>query len=148
MSQMQSATELLKASLGALSAPIVSALTPAIVTLCGWLTNAINAINKFISAVSGKSTWTRAKKQQKDYAGSLKDTASAAKQAAGALAAFDDLNVLQKNDTSGSGGSSGGSTSPEYEEVALTDQYCKKSIAGIVADCSCHWCSISDMESI
>lgn len=121
MSQMQSATELLKASLGALSAPIVSALTPAIVTLCGWLTNAINAINKFISAVSGKSTWTRAKKQQKDYAGSLKDTASAAKQAAGALAAFDDLNVLQKNDTSGSGGSSGGSTSPEYEEVALTE---------------------------
>ena len=121
MSQMQSATELLKASLGALSAPIVSALTPAIVTLCGWLTNAINAINKFISAVSGKSTWTRAKKQQKDYAGSLKDTASAAKQAAGALAAFDDLNVLQKNDTSGSGGSSGGSTSQEYEEVALTE---------------------------
>ena len=121
MSQMQSATELLKASLGALSAPIVSALTPAIVTLCGWLTNAINAINKFISAVSGKSTWTRAKKQQKDYAGSLKDTASAAKQAAGALAAFDDLNVLQKDDTSGSGGSSSGSSSPEYEEVALTE---------------------------
>lgn len=120
MSEMKSATNLLKDSLGTLSAPIVSALTPAIVNLCLWLTNAINAINKFISAVSGKSTWTRAKKQQKDYAGSLKDTANAAKQAAGALASFDDLNVLQKNDSSGSG-SSGSGSSPEYEEVALTE---------------------------
>ena len=120
MSEMKSATNLLKDSLGTLSAPIVSALTPAIVNLCLWLTNAINAINKLISAVSGKSTWTRAKKQQKDYAGSLKDTANAAKQAAGALASFDDLNVLQKNDSSGSG-SSGSGSSPEYEEVALTE---------------------------
>ncbi|MDD6195257.1 MAG: hypothetical protein PUB19_10280 [Lachnospiraceae bacterium] len=120
MSEMKSATETLKSSFGTLTAPIVSALTPAIVTLCGWLTNAINAMNKFISAVSGKSTWTRAKKQQVDYAKSLDKTAASAKKASGALASFDDLNVLHKNESSDSGtaaGSSGGG----YEEVALTE---------------------------
>ena len=120
MSEMASATATLKNSIGALTAPIISALTPAIVTLCTWLTNAINAMNRFIAAISGKSTWTKAKKQQVDYAASLDKTAGSAKKAAGALAAFDDLNVLQKNDSgSGSGGTSG-SSGGGYEEVPLT----------------------------
>ena len=122
MSEMASASATLKNSIGALTAPIISALTPAIVTLCTWLTNAINAMNRFIAAISGKSTWTKAKKQQVDYAASLDKTAGSAKKAAGALAAFDDLNVLQKNDSgSGSGGSSGASGSG-YEEVPLTQK--------------------------
>lgn len=117
MSEMASASATLKNSIGALTAPIISALTPAIVTLCTWLTNAINAMNRFIAAISGKSTWTKAKKQQVDYAASLDKTAGSAKKAAGALAAFDDLNVLQKNDSgSGSGGTSSGG-SDLYEEV-------------------------------
>jgi hypothetical protein len=122
MSEMASASATLKNSIGALTAPIISALTPAIVTLCTWLTNAINATNRFIAAISGKSTWTKAKKQQVDYAASLDKTAGSAKKAAGALAAFDDLNVLQKNDSgSGSGGTSGASGSG-YEEVPLTEK--------------------------
>jgi hypothetical protein len=122
MSEMASATATLKNSIGALTAPIISALTPAIVTLCTWITNAINAMNRFIAVISGKSTWTKAKKQQVDYAASLDKTAGSAKKAAGALAAFDDLNVLQKNDSgSGSGGASGASGSG-YEEVPLTEK--------------------------
>lgn len=122
MSEMASATATLKNSIGALTTPIISALTPAIVTLCTWLTNAINAMNRFIAVISGKSTWTKAKKQQVDYAASLDKTASSAKKAAGALASFDDLNVLQKNDSgSGSGGTSGTSGSG-YEEVPLTEK--------------------------
>ena len=122
MSEMASATATLKNSIGALTAPIISALTPAIVTLCTWITNAINAMNRFIAAISGKSTWTKAKKQQVDYAASIDKTAGSAKKAARALAAFDDLNVLQKNDSgSGSGGSSGASGSG-YEEVPLTQK--------------------------
>lgn len=117
MSEMASAAATLKNSIGALTAPIISALTPAIVTLCTWLTNAINAINRFIAAISGKSTWTKAKKQQVDYAASLDKTAGSAKKAAGALAAFDDLNVLQKNDSGSGSGGSGSGGSDLYEEV-------------------------------
>lgn len=117
MSEMASASATLKNSIGALTAPIISALTPAIVTLCTWLTNAINAMNRFIAAISGKSTWTKAKKQQVDYAASLDKTAGFAKKAAGALAAFDDLNVLQKNDSGSGSGGSGSGGSDLYEEV-------------------------------
>ena len=117
MSEMASATATLKNSIGALTAPIISALTPAIVTLCTWLTNAINAMNRFIAAISGKSTWTKAKKQQVDYAASLDKPAGSAKKAAGALAAFDDLNVLQKNDSGSGSGGSGSGGSDLYEEV-------------------------------
>ena len=117
MSEMASATATLKNSIGALTAPIISALTPAIVTLCTWLTNAINAMNRFIAAISGKSTWTKAKKQQVDYAASLDKTAGSAKKASGALAAFDDLNVLQKNDSASGSGGSGSGGSDLYEEV-------------------------------
>lgn len=117
MSKMASAAATLKNSIGALTAPIISALTPAIVTLCTWLTNAINAMNRFIAAISGKSTWTKAKKQQVDYAASLDKTAGSAKKAARALAAFDDLNVLQKNDSGSGSGGSGSGGSDLYEEV-------------------------------
>lgn len=117
MSEMASASATLKNSIGALTAPIISALTPAIVTLCTWLTNAINATNRFIAAISGKSTWTKAKKQQVDYAASLDKTAGSAKKAAGALAAFDDLNVLQKNDSGSGSGGTGSGGSDLYEEV-------------------------------
>lgn len=117
MSEMVSAASTLKSSIGALITPIISALTPAIVTLCTWLTNAINAMNRFIAVISGKSTWTKAKKQQVDYAASLDKTAGSAKKAAGALAAFDDLNVLQKNDSGSGSGGSGSGGSDLYEEV-------------------------------
>mgnify|MGYP004462393277 CR=1 FL=1 len=126
MSEMASATATLKNSIGALTAPIISALTPAIVTLCTWLTNAINAMNRFIAAISGKSTWTKAKKQQVDYAASLDKTSGAAKKAAGALAAFDDLNVLQKNDSGSSSGGAGSGGSDLYEEVPTSSDLTKK----------------------
>lgn len=122
MSEMASATATLKNSIGALTAPIISALTPAIVTLCTWLTNAINAMNRFIAVISGKSTWTKAKKQQVDYAASLDKTAGSAKKAAGALAAFDDLNVLQKNDSGSGSGGTAGASGGGYEEVPLTEK--------------------------
>ena len=121
MSEMKSATATLKASLGTLAAPILSAIIPAIVKLCGWLTNAVNAVNKFISAISGKKTWTRAKKQQIDYASSLDKTAKAAKKVKGALQGFDELNVISSNDSDGSSGTNN-SVGNGYEEVPLTEK--------------------------
>lgn len=121
MSEMKSATATLKAALGALAAPIVSMVTPALSRLCDWLTRAINAMNQFIALLSGQSTWTRAKQQQVDYAKSLEKTSGAAKKAAGALASFDDLNVLSKSDSGG-----GGASSDLYEEVPTGDALSKK----------------------
>lgn len=122
MSSLKSSIATLNAALGTLAAPIVSMVTPALARLCDWLTKAINAMNQFIALLSGQSTWTRAKQQQVDYAKSLEKTSGVAKKAAGALAAFDDLNVLQKNDSGGSGSS----TTGMYEEVQVSDKMASK----------------------
>ena len=123
MSEMKSATLNLKNSIGAAAIPIVNALAPALTVLCSWLTKAINLFNKFISALSGKKTWTRAKEQQVDYAASLDNTANAAKKAKGALQGFDELNVINSNDSGSSGGGSGGSGGGVgYEDIPLTEK--------------------------
>lgn len=122
MSSLKSSIATLNAALGTLEAPIVSMVTPALARLCDWLTKAINTMNQFIALLSGQSTWTRAKQQQVDYAKSLEKTSGVAKKAAGALAAFDDLNVLQKNDSGGSGSSTAGM----YEEVQVSDKMASK----------------------
>lgn len=123
MSEMKSATLNLKNSIGAAAIPIVNALAPALTVLCSWLTKAINLFNKFISALSGKKTWIRAKEQQVDYAASLDNTANAAKKAKGALQGFDELNVINSNDSGSSGDGSGGSGGGvDYEEVPLTEK--------------------------
>lgn len=119
MSELKTATSTLKASLGTLAAPIVSAVIPAIVTLCNWITTAVNKMNELVAALSGKSTWTRAKQQQVDYAKSLNSTAGAAKKAAGALQGFDELNVINSNSSGGGGGGTDASTM--YEEVPTSD---------------------------
>ena len=119
MSELKSATSTLKASLGTLAAPIVSAVIPAIVALCNWITTAVNKMNELVAALSGKSTWTRAKQQQVDYAKSLNGTAGAAKKAAGALQGFDELNVINSNSSGGGGGGTDASTM--YEEVPTSD---------------------------
>lgn len=99
-------------------------------TLCNWLTTAVNKINMLISALSGKSTWTRAKKQQVDYAKSLNSTAAAAKKAAGALQGFDELNVISSNN-SGSDGGGSDTGNVAYEEMPISDS--AKKIKDILA---------------
>ena len=130
MSSLKSSIATLNAALGTLAAPIVSMVTPALARLCDWLTKAINAMNQFIALLSGQSTWTRAKQQQVDYAKSLEKTSGVAKKAAGALAAFDDLNVLQIDSDSGGGNSD--SVAGMYEEVQVSDKMASK--LGMIRD--------------
>lgn len=121
MSEMASATATLKNALATAFAPIITMITPAIVTLCNWITKAVNLINRFLSAISGKKTWTRAKNQQVNYAQSLEDTANAAKKAAGTLQSFNELNVISSQDSSGGGTGGSGDSSGGFEEVPLTE---------------------------
>lgn len=123
VSSFKSASATLSNALGAAAAPIVSTLLPWLTKLCDWLTYAANMFSKFVAIVQGKSTWTRAKKQQVDYAASLDNTAKAAKEVSdNVMSSLDELNVV--NDTSTSGSTSGGKTNGAdmFEEVAITDE--------------------------
>lgn len=135
---MKSAMSTLGNQMAAAFAPLVQAVIPLLNSLINTLTKATAAIAQFIAALTGKGTFVKAKKQQDAYNKSLGGTASAAKKALGALAGFDDLDVLQKQDNVGGGGGAGGADfSDMFEEqdvspeiVAITDKI-KEAWSGI-----------------
>lgn len=112
ISGLMSSMGYLKNSFAAAFAPILTAVAPALNALISLLATALNYINQFFSALSGKTTFVRAKKTNEDYAKSLKGTGGAAKKAGQeakkALAPFDDLVQIQLNANKGSGGGGGG----------------------------------------
>ena len=113
-SELKSQTATLKNSMAIAFAPIVAEIIPHISRLVEWLNTAMNAISQFWAVLGGKNTYTRAKKQVIDYAASIKDVTKAAK---GALASFDELNVLNKKDAGNVSGEMTGADA--FEEVAI-----------------------------
>lgn len=118
MSAMRSECAQVKYSLAAAFEPIVTTVLPYITRLISGLNKAIEAMSKFMAIISGKSTYTRAKQQVIDYAKALN---TASKSAQGALAAFDDINVLQKSESeTEAGGELTGADA--FETAAITDE--------------------------
>lgn len=84
---------------------------------------------QFFSALTGKSTYTKAVKVQQDYAASLKKTGSNAKDAKkeleGYLSPLDEINKMEKKDTDTSSGSGTGdgevSPGQMFKEEAITN---------------------------
>lgn len=101
-------------SVGAMTAPILNALIPVFDSLIDRIVEGVNWLNQLIAKMTGASSWTKAIRQQKEYAEAAKDSAAAQKQL---LAGFDELNVISST------GSSSGKTTPDYsgmfEEVSM-----------------------------
>lgn len=106
ISSLKSAQAELKNNMAAAFAPIMNWIVPALATLVSWISSACEALSRFFAVMGGKSTYTKATKQAINYAKAVKTADNAQK---GALASFDDLNVLDSS-SSGSGSGSGGET--------------------------------------
>lgn len=119
ISALQTALAGLQGSIASAFAPIINAVVPILVTLINYLASAVNALGMFFSALTGKTSYTKLIANQKNYAGALNDTAKAAKAASNNLAKFDDLDVLNKDTSSGSGSSGSGSDFGGTEEVPI-----------------------------
>lgn len=108
----------LKNSLGALVAPIVNALAPAIDFLADKIVGLLNLVNQLFAKLAGASYWTRAKKKATEYEDAVSGVGGAAKEALRYLAPFDELNVLPDNkDRGGGGGGSQSDYSDMFEDV-------------------------------
>lgn len=107
--------------------PIVEMVIPWINSLINALTAAMAKLAQFIAVLGGKSTFTRAKQIQDAYNKSLGGTAKAADKARGALAKFDDLDVLEKKSESGDG--AGSTVGDMFEEVPIDNA---KIISGLL----------------
>ncbi len=101
-------------SVGAMTAPILNALIPVFDSLIDRIVEGVNWLNQLVAKMTGASSWTKAIRQQKEYAEAAKDSAAAQKQL---LAGFDELNVISST------GSSSGKTTHDYsgmfEEVSM-----------------------------
>lgn len=107
INQLSTSLQYLKSAWAAAFAPIVEYVTPVLVQLMDLLASVANAIAALFATLTGKGTVVKAVKQQKALAGALGGTGSAAADAAGKLAAFDELNIIG-NDSGGGGGGGGG----------------------------------------
>lgn len=117
MSQLATGSLYLKNSLGAMLGPVIQALIPLFQSFVNVVVNAANAVNQFLSALSGKSMFTKAKEYAVDYAESLGGAAKAAKELKNATAGFDELNVISQNDS----GANGPDYSQMFEEAPIDD---------------------------
>ena len=119
LSTLKSALTQLKNSFATAFAPILTAVTPVLATLINYLAAAITYVGKFVAALTGAKTFTKATAVQEDYAASLGATGSAAEKAKKQLAGFDELNVLSDSSSDGGGGGGGASPSEMFEEVPI-----------------------------
>lgn len=98
----------LKNSLATAFSSVLNAVAPALTTMINLLSNAASYVSMFMSALTGKGTYTKAIAAQEDYAASLESTGGAAKDAKKQLAGFDEITKLDSNDSGGAGGSATG----------------------------------------
>ncbi len=120
MDRIASSFLYLKNSFGAMVAPLINALAPAIEYVINKAVAIINVLNQLFAKLSGASTWTKAVKTQTEYAEAAGGAAEAAKSL---VAGFDELNVLSD---SGSGGGAGGMDyGSMFEEMQLDSDFAK-----------------------
>lgn len=127
MSKLATASLYIKNSLGAAAMPIIEQMLPALLKLANYAVKALNAINQLMSALQGKSTYTRAKEYAVDYAATLdKSTSNASKSVQKLkrdLMGFDELNVLSAPDTGASAGGGGEDYSQMFEEAEISKEF-------------------------
>ena len=125
MDRLATSSQYLKNSLGAMAAPIINALAPAIDFVIDKIATLLNYINMLFARLSGASVFTAAKKSAKSYGDSLASAggsaAKAAKEIRDATTGIDELNIIMENDNSGSGGGGGGGSDygSMFEELPI-----------------------------
>lgn len=104
--------------------PIYEAVLPALISLMNILNAVIQAIGKFLAALSGKSysQMQQNAKALNKQAGALGGVGDAAQEAKKQLMGFDEINKLQDTSTSGGGGGGGtGKVSPIFDDASEYD---------------------------
>ena len=104
-----------KNSIGAMVAPIISALAPAIDYIIDKVVALINVINQLMALLGGATSWNKAIRKASEFEDAAGGAGGAAKEALRYLAPFDELNRLP-DDNKGGGGGGGTDYSGMFEE--------------------------------
>ena len=109
MDSLATSFQYLKNSTGAMVAPLINMIAPAVDALIDKFAALLNIVNQFFARLSGATTFTKAKKAAASYGDSISGAGKSAKKAAkdikDATVGIDELNIISKNNSgSGSGG--------------------------------------------
>lgn len=106
-------------SIVAAAEPIIAVLTPAFNALASAIANAFGWLNQFFSALTGKSYYSKAIKNNANYANSLQSASKAQKNF---LAGFDELERVDSSSGGGGAGSSLGiDPSQMWQKTEISD---------------------------
>ena len=110
MDRIATSTLYMKNSLGAMVAPLINAIAPAIDFLIDKFVALLNVINRLFALFTGAGYWTKAKKYPTEYAKAVAGGAGKAKEALDklGLAQIDQLTILDKNHGNKASGGGGG----------------------------------------
>lgn len=96
----------LRASLGALTAPLINELAPAIDKVIDKFVELLNCANQTFSYLAGETTWSKAVKVQNEYAAATDKSTAANKRLKKSLLGIDEINALSDKSSGKTGGSS------------------------------------------
>lgn len=122
MDTIKTATNYLKNSLGAMVAPLLNSLAPAIDFIIDKFVDLLNIVNQVFALLGGQTTWFKALKYPAEY---MEETAGATAKARKELklwlASFDELNIIPNQKDTGRGGGAGDALDygSMFEEVDL-----------------------------
>lgn len=120
MDKIATATLYLKNSLGALAAPLINAIAPAIDFVIDKVVDFINIFSQAIARLTGASTWSKAVKYPTTYASATDKAAAANKKFKASLLGIDEINKLSDNsDDSGSSGGNAQDYSKMFAEISV-----------------------------
>lgn len=123
----------LKNSIGSVVAPLLGSLVPALQTVIGWVSAALNVLAQFFAVLNGQSTYTKAKETAtawKEVGGAVGGAAAAAKEYENTVLGFDELNILNDVPESGGGGGGGGASGPDFSDMFEEAELATSGIAG------------------
>jgi hypothetical protein len=110
MDSLATSFQYLKNSVGAMVAPLINMIAPAVDALIDKFAALLNIVNQFFARLSGATTFTKAKKAAASYGDSISGAGKSAKKAAkdikDATVGIDELNIISQKDSSGSGSGS------------------------------------------
>ena len=154
VTEVKTAFDNVKGSLQAMAGTLLMAVAPVLLRILEWLVKMVNFATKFIAALTGQKSYmqyvadsaTQANKQTGGVARNMKEAEKSAKKtqkaSEGALAAWDELNVLAQDkaqaeeqgrlpEMGGMGGISGGAMM--MEEVMIDEDFLANIWLGILA---------------
>lgn len=121
MDRLASSSLYLKNSLGAMAAPLIQAVAPAIDYIIDKFVSLLNVINAAFAALSGQKSFTKAvrtgAKWGEDLDKSMGGAADSAKEFKRYLIGIDELNVIPEQSTPGGGGGGGNGLGKDYTSM-------------------------------